>query len=251
MLYPTSTFCFDGRFKFFYSKVGRQVGIGGGGSKSEVTSRDVQRAKYLSASGKRPLFRSCEAMPFAVTWHLECVVLLHVSLFMVCHALRLECVKSTDATTSVHLALCRCLVHVASASSACGCGRPGVLLSVSAVNNSQLAFRKFHLLTVLPAISCTSDGTLMIDGRWCDRGNLSLMRRSGFGSQLLPTAKARSGLVYVFHRAEKKLGGSFGSYSSIASALDAQRLAVLCSLFTTPVCVLAVEVTCIDGWRKY
>ena len=29
----------------------------------------------------------------------------------------------------------------------CGFGRPGVLLSVSAVNNSQLAFRKFHLLT--------------------------------------------------------------------------------------------------------
>ena len=27
---------------------------------SEVTSRDVQRAKYLSASGKRPLFRGCE-----------------------------------------------------------------------------------------------------------------------------------------------------------------------------------------------
>ena len=35
----------------------------------------------------------------------ECVVLLPVSLFMVCHALRLECVKSTDSTTSVHLAL--------------------------------------------------------------------------------------------------------------------------------------------------
>ena len=45
--------------------------------------------------------------------------------------------------------LCVC---VASASSACGFGRPGVLLSVSAVNNSQLAVRKFHLLTGLPAI---------------------------------------------------------------------------------------------------
>ena len=33
----------------------------------EVTSRDVQRAKSLSASGKCPLFRSCEAMAFAVT----------------------------------------------------------------------------------------------------------------------------------------------------------------------------------------
>ena len=47
-----------------------------------------------------------------------------------------------------------------------------------------------------------------------------MMRRSGFGSQLRPTANARSGLVCVFHRAEKTLGGSFGSYSSTASALD-------------------------------
>ena len=84
-------------------------------------------------------------------------------------------------------------VYVASASTACGFGRTGILLSVSAVNNSQLAFRKFHLLTGLPAIGCTSDGTLMIDGRWCDRGNLPLMRRSGFGSQLRPTANDRSG----------------------------------------------------------
>ena len=32
-----------------------------------------------------------------------------------------------------------------------------------------------------------------------------MMRRSGFMSQLRPTANARSWLVYVFHRAEKKL----------------------------------------------
>ena len=48
------------------------------------------------------------------------------------------------------------------------------------------------------------------------------MRRSGFGSQLRPTANARSRLVYVFHRAEKKLRGSFGSYSSNDSTRDAQ-----------------------------
>ena len=87
---------------------------------SEGNSRDVQRAKSLSASGKRPLFRTCEAIiAFAVTGHLECVVLLSVSLFMVCHAMRLECVTSIDSTTLVHLALrtsgvvllplCRCL----------------------------------------------------------------------------------------------------------------------------------------------
>ena len=54
-----------------------------------------------------------------------------------------------------------------------------------------------------------------------------MTRRSGFGSQLRPTANAaRSGLVDVFQRTEKKLGGSFGSYSSTASALDAQSLSV-------------------------
>ena len=99
---------------------------------SEVTSRDVQRAKSLSASGKRPLFRSCEAIAFTVTGHLECVVLLPVSLFMVCHALRLECVKSTDSTTAVHLALrtssslCSSAIAVVSMSSlvvACWCSR--------------------------------------------------------------------------------------------------------------------------------
>ena len=52
---------------------------------SEVTSRDVQRANSLSLSayGKRPLFRSCAAMSFAVIGHVDCVVLLHVSLFMI------------------------------------------------------------------------------------------------------------------------------------------------------------------------
>ena len=98
----------------------------------ELTSRDVQRAKSLSASGKRPLFRSCEAIAFAVAGHLECVVLLPVSLFMVCPALRLECVKSTDPTTAVHLArrtsssLCSRAVAVVSMSSlvvACWCSR--------------------------------------------------------------------------------------------------------------------------------
>ena len=34
---------------------------------SAVTSLDVQRAKSLSVSGKRPLFRSCEATAFSIT----------------------------------------------------------------------------------------------------------------------------------------------------------------------------------------
>ena len=37
-----------------------------------------------------------------------------------------------------------------------------------------------------------------------------MTRRSGFGSQLRPTVNARSGLVYVFHRVEKKLGAPLG-----------------------------------------
>ena len=37
-------------------------------------------------------------------------------------------------------------VYVASASSACGFGKPGVIIAVSAVNNSHLSFRKLHLL---------------------------------------------------------------------------------------------------------
>ena len=64
----------------------------------------------------------------------------------------------------------------------------------------------------------------MMDGRWCERGNLSRTRLSGFGSLLRHTAKARSGLVEVFQRAEKKLGGSMGSYSSRASVLEAHSL---------------------------
>ena len=53
---------------------------------------------------------------------------------------------------SAYISMLQYAVYVASASSACGFGRPGVLLSVSAVNNFRLAFRKFHLLTGLPAI---------------------------------------------------------------------------------------------------
>ena len=71
---------------------------------------------------------------------------------------------------ATHISMLQYAEYVVYASSAGGFGRPGVLLSVSAVNISQLAFRKFHLLTGSPAIGWTSDGTLMIDGRWCDRG---------------------------------------------------------------------------------
>ena len=87
--------------------------------------------------------------------------------------------------------------YVASPSSACELGSD-VLLSVSAVNNSRLAYQ----LSAEPAMALwwsTADGV----------SDPSTMRRSGFGSQLRPTANAsRSGLVYGFRRAEK-LGGSY------------------------------------------
>ena len=44
-------------------------------------------------------------MKFAVIGHLEHVDVLPVNWFIVCHALRLECVKSIDSTISIHLCL--------------------------------------------------------------------------------------------------------------------------------------------------
>ena len=61
--------------------------------------------KSLFALGKRPLLSSSDAMEFAVIGHCAGVVDLPVSLLMVCHARRLECVKSIYSTVSVHLCL--------------------------------------------------------------------------------------------------------------------------------------------------
>ena len=90
VLYPTSTLLWPLQVLLLSVKSDDRLTSAVDALESEVTSLDVQRAKSLSASGKRPLFRSCEAIAFAVTGHLECVVLLPVSLFMVCHALRLD-----------------------------------------------------------------------------------------------------------------------------------------------------------------
>ena len=59
---------------------------------------------FLMAASSSSTVKSDDRLASAVA-ALESVVLLPVSLFMVCHALRLECVKSIDSTTSVHLAL--------------------------------------------------------------------------------------------------------------------------------------------------
>ena len=98
----------------------------------ENTSHEVSRGKFLSESRKQPFFRSWEAMASAVTGHLRGMVFLPESRLMVCHAFRLEWVKSIDSTTSVHLVLrvsssfCSRVVAVASLSSlelACWCWR--------------------------------------------------------------------------------------------------------------------------------
>ena len=62
------------------------------------------RVNSRSWLGKRPFCTSCAAMELAVTGHFPvCNVDLPVSLFSVCHALRLEWVKSIDDTVSFHL----------------------------------------------------------------------------------------------------------------------------------------------------
>ena len=66
---------------------------------------DVDLVKVLSALGNRPLLNSSDAMEFAVMGHRAGGVDLPVSLFRVCHARQLECVKSIDSTISVHLCL--------------------------------------------------------------------------------------------------------------------------------------------------
>ena len=89
MLYPTSNFLMA-TSSYSTVKSDDRLASAVAALESEVTSRDVQRAKSLSASGTRSFFRSCDAMAFAVIGDLACVVLLRVILFMVCFALRLE-----------------------------------------------------------------------------------------------------------------------------------------------------------------
>ena len=67
-------------------------------------SFDTCRVNSRSWFGKRPFCTSCAAMELAVTGHFSVFnVDLPVRLFSVCHALRLECVKSIDNADSFHL----------------------------------------------------------------------------------------------------------------------------------------------------
>ena len=58
-------------------------------------------------------------------------------------------------SSSLRVRMLQYAVYVASASSACGFGRPALLLSVYVVNNSQLGFLKFHIhqLSAQPAMA--------------------------------------------------------------------------------------------------
>ena len=59
---------------------------------------------FLMAASSYSTVKSDDRLASAVA-ALESKVTLPVSFFMVCHVIRLECVESTDSTTSVHLAL--------------------------------------------------------------------------------------------------------------------------------------------------
>ena len=69
------------------------------------TSPMVFLVNSLSALRNLPLLISCAVMKSAVMGHGFGFVVWRVSLLMVCHAHRLEWVKSIDLTVSVHLSL--------------------------------------------------------------------------------------------------------------------------------------------------
>ena len=69
-----------------------------------VYSFDTCRVNSLTWFGKRPFCTSCVAMELAVTGHFPVFNFdVPVSLFSVCNALRLGCVKSIDDTVPFHL----------------------------------------------------------------------------------------------------------------------------------------------------
>ena len=76
----------------------------------------------------------------------------------------------------------------------------------------------------------------------------------GLSVVLMHGISARSGLVWVFHRAVKKLEGYFESNNSSALPLEAcmaQCLYIWWCLTLAPTLVLAAEVPCIDGRQMY
>ena len=85
----------------------------------------------------------------------------------------------------------------------------------SSVKVAQSAFLKFHLLTGLVGTDLMVEEVLMMEGRCCDFGKAVSIRRCVVSSSMF--AKARSGMVAVPQRAERKLRGCLGSSSSIRS----------------------------------
>ena len=88
------------------------------------------------------------------------------------------------------------------------------------LKSGQFALRKFHLLSEIVCVGWTGFIAEMSDGRCCERGKGSSTSQLGKGPSKL--TKARSGLVVVSHRGDRKLPGFL--WSKIKRALDVEAL---------------------------
>jgi len=77
----------------------------------------------------------------------------------------------------------------------------------------QSALQKFQRFTGSLRAGTLNLGSVMREGRCCDRGNFPRTRLSCSRLSWSKLAKARSGLVPTFQRREKKLAVSFGLYN--------------------------------------
>ena len=102
MLYQTSTFY--GCFELFYCRIARQIRIGGGcyRKRDDFTRRPACEVSVWIWD--RPLFRSCEAIAFAVTGH----VLPPVSLFVSAMSCDLNVLSPQ---TPLHQVTWPCVLH--------------------------------------------------------------------------------------------------------------------------------------------
>ena len=95
---------------------------------------------------------------------------------------------------------------------------------------SQSALLKFHRLSGLVEVEATSGTGVMSDGRCWDLGNFFSTRRMRDGWSSVLLAKARSGFVPEFQRAEWRLSGSFGFYRRVRLLADAHSTRQVSSL---------------------
>jgi len=110
-------------------------------------------------------------------------------------------------------------------------------------NSFQSALQKLQRFTGSLWAGTLHLGSVMREGRCCDRGNFPRTRLSGSRWYWPKLAKARSELVATFQRREKKLSVSFGLYNSprLLDVAQDYRLSPSGDV-VTPVDMLAVEV---------